>query len=156
LDQKKEMTTHNLINHFPVLFPIAGFIVLLIGVFTRNELVKRTAYFLFVISAFTAYASMATGEGAEDELHALKNSTINHEIHEHEERAELFVWFMYGLGGISLLAMLASWSKKSIEKYLLWSIWALVLTIGYLGYDTGRSGGHIVHDVALKKGSQTE
>jgi hypothetical protein len=63
---------------------------------------------------------------------------------------------MYGLGGISLLAMLASWSKKSIEKYLLWSIWALVLTIGYLGYDTGRSGGHIVHDVALKKGSQTE
>ncbi len=92
------MHLHNLINHLPLLFPFAGILVVLLGVYFKSELLKRVGYFLFVLSALGAFLSMNTGESAEEAIEDLYPKTTHHWIHEHEEKAELFALLMYGLG----------------------------------------------------------
>jgi len=99
------MHLHNLINHLPLLFPFAGIIVLLLGVYFKSELLKRVGYFLFVLAAIGAFLSMNTGEEAEEAIEGIYPKVTHHYAHEHEEKAELFALVMYGLGLLSLLAM---------------------------------------------------
>lgn len=139
------MHLHNLINHLPLLFPFAGILVVLLGVYFKSELLKRVGYFLFVLSALGAFLSMNTGESAEEAIEDLYPKTTHHWIHEHEEKAELFALLMYGLGLLSLLAMWASWAKNKFQKYLLWAIGAFLVAVLYLGYETGKSGGQVIH-----------
>ena len=87
------------------MFPFAGILVVLLGVYFKSELLKRVGYFLFVLSALGAFLSMNTGESAEEAIEDLYPKTTHHWIHEHEEKAELFALLMYGLGLLSLLAM---------------------------------------------------
>ncbi len=127
------------------MFPFAGILVVLLGVYFKSELLKRVGYFLFVLSALGAFLSMNTGESAEEAIEDLYPKTTHHWIHEHEEKAELFALLMYGLGLLSLLAMWASWSKNKFQKYLLWAIGAFLVAVLYLGYETGKSGGQVIH-----------
>ena len=127
------------------MFPFAGILVVLLGVYFKSELLKRIGYFLFVLSALGAFLSMNTGESAEEAIEDLYPKTTHHWIHEHEEKAELFALLMYGLGLLSLLAMWASWVKNKFQKYLLWAIGAFLVAVLYLGYETGKSGGQVIH-----------
>ena len=127
------------------MFPFAGILVVLLGVYFKSELLKRVGYFLFVLAALGAFLSMNTGEGAEEAIEDLYPKNTHHWIHEHEEKAELFALLMYGLGLLSLLAMWASWAKNKFQKYLLWAIGASLVAVLYLGYETGKSGGQVIH-----------
>ncbi len=127
------------------MFPFAGILVVLLGVYFKSELLKRVGYFLFVLAALGAFLSMNTGEGAEEAIEDLYPKNTHHWIHEHEEKAELFALLMYGLGLLSLLAMWASWAKNKFQKYLLWAIGAFLVAVLYLGYETGKSGGQVIH-----------
>lgn len=60
------MHLHNIVNHLPILFPFAGIIILLLGIYFKSELLKRVGYFFFVLSAVAAFISMNTGENAEE------------------------------------------------------------------------------------------
>ena len=42
---------HLVVNHLPIIIPIAGLAVLASGFILKSEVVKRVAYFLFVIAA---------------------------------------------------------------------------------------------------------
>ena len=57
---------HMVVNHFPIIGIILGFIVLVGGIVLKNKTIQNTAYFLFIIGAIATLASMATGEGAEE------------------------------------------------------------------------------------------
>ena len=127
------------------MFPFAVILVVLLVVYFKSELLKRVGYFLFVLSALGAFLSMNTGESAEEAIEDLYPKTTHHWIHEHEEKAELFALLMYGLGLLSLLAMWASWAKNKFQKYLLWAIGAFLVAVLYLGYETGKSGGQVIH-----------
>ncbi len=127
------------------MFPFAGILVVLLGVYFKSELLKRVGYFLFVLAALGAFLSMNTGEGAEEAIEDLYPKNTHHWTHEHEEKAELFALLMYGLGLLSLLAMWASWAKNKFQKYLLWAIGAFLVAVLYLGYEPGKSGGQVIH-----------
>jgi uncharacterized membrane protein len=127
------------------MFPFAGILVVLLGVYFKSELLKRVGYFLFVLAALGAFLSMNTGERAEEAIEDLYPKTTHHWIHEHEEKAELFALLMYGMGLLSLLAMWTSWAKNKFQKYLLWAIGAFLVAVLYLGYETGKSGGQVIH-----------
>jgi uncharacterized membrane protein YiaA len=122
------------------MFPFAGILVVLLGVYFKSELLKRVGYFLFVLSALGAFLSMNTGESAEEAIEDLYPKTTHHWIHEHEEKAELFALLMYGLGLLSLLAMWASWAKNKFQKYLLWAIGAFLVAVYTLDMKPGKAG----------------
>ena len=79
---------HLVVNHLPIIFPIVGVIVMITGLISKSEAVKRTAFMIFVFGALAAIAAMNTGEGAEELVEDMP--TIGKKIiHEHEEIAEI-------------------------------------------------------------------
>ena len=135
---------HLVVNHLPIIFPIAGLIVLAIGIGFKAEMVKRTSYFLFTIGAVSAAVAMNSGEGAEEIVEEL-NGVSHKLIHNHEENAESMAVLSYLLGLTSLLALWASWKGKSFSKLLSYVVAVLSLVTIFLGKQTGTSGGEIRH-----------
>jgi hypothetical protein len=43
---------HLVFNHFPIIVPIVGMIILIVGFFSNSDVVKRTALGVFVLGAF--------------------------------------------------------------------------------------------------------
>jgi uncharacterized membrane protein len=135
---------HLVVNHLPIIFPIAGLIVLAIGIGFKAEMVKRTSYFLFTIGAVSAAVAMNSGEGAEEIVEEL-NGVSHKLIHNHEENAESMAVLSYLLGLTSLLALWASWKGKSFSKLLSYLVAVFSLITIFLGQQTGTSGGEIRH-----------
>ena len=145
---------HLVVNHLPIIFPIAGLIVLAIGIGFKVEMVKRTAYFLFTIGAVSAAMAMNSGEGAEEIVEEL-NGVSHNLIHEHEEKAETMAILSYLLGLASVLALWASWKGKSFSKIASFVVLALSLATILMGKQTGTSGGEIRH-TEIRSGYQME
>ena len=98
---------HLVVNHWPIIFPVVGVIVLLIGIFTKSEVSKRNAYIIFILGALSSVLAMATGEGAEEAVENLPG-VAESLIKTHEEAAELFAGLSYVLGGAALLSLVSS------------------------------------------------
>jgi uncharacterized membrane protein len=142
---------HLVVNHLPIIIPMAALIVLILGLIIKSEVVKRTAYFLFVVGAICTMPAFASGEGAEEMVENLPGVT-EQLIHEHEEKAEAFALFNYALGLISIVAVWASWKQKSFAKWLSILILAMALVVIFKGREVGTSGGEIRHTEIRKGG----
>lgn len=135
---------HLVVNHLPIIFPIVGIILLLIGIFTKSEVTKRNAYIIFILGAIASILAMATGENAEDAIEKLQGVSKDL-IHTHEEAAELFAGFSYVLGGFSLIALFSSWKNYSISKFAPYVVGLLAIGTLFFAQKTGTSGGEIRH-----------
>jgi len=133
---------HLLVNHLPIIIPIAGLLILILGFVFHSEVIKRTAYFLFIVAAVTTAAASATGESAAEAIKHMPGIDENM-IHAHEEQSEIFAVLNYLLGALSLVALLTSW--YSIAKWLSWVVAALSLAVLFYAQQTGSSGGVIRH-----------
>lgn len=135
---------HLLVNHFPIIVTFLGFGILIVGMFLKNNSVKNTAYFLFVVAALFALASMATGEGAEELVEDMPNigKAI---IHEHEELAEKLALVLYATGLFSLLSLYTSIKKNKFANKLSIVTLILALAASILAIGVGNSGGEIRH-----------
>ncbi|ESU27201.1 hypothetical protein FLJC2902T_21750 [Flavobacterium limnosediminis JC2902] len=135
---------HMLVNHFPIIGTIFGLGILIAGVFFKNDAIKNTAYILFVVAAIFGFASMNTGEGAE-EL-AEKLPSVTHEIiHEHEEIAEKLALVLYALGAVSLLGLFLN-IKKHAKANMITYLAIVIAAVGvFLAQKTGTTGGEIRH-----------
>lgn len=139
-----EAHLHLVVNHFPIIFPVVGILILVVGLISKSEAVKRTAYMIFIIGALAAIAAMVTGEDAEEIVEKI-NGVGESFIETHEEDAELFSILNYILGGISLIGLWASFKQKK-SSYIL-NIVTLVFAavVLFFGSQTGTSGGEIRH-----------
>lgn len=145
---------HLVVNHLPIIFPIVGVIVLVTGLISKSEAVKRTAYLVFIIGALSAIAAMNTGEGAEDLVEKISGVSENY-IEEHEESAETFALLSYFLGGLSLLGLWASFKKKAFSNITAIGTLIFALVILFFGKETGTTGGEIRHtEIRSEKSSQ--
>jgi len=135
---------HLVFNHFPIIVPIVGMLILIVGFFVDSDVVKRTAFGVFIFGAIMTFPAMFTGEGAEEVAEKLPG--ITHDIiHEHEEKAEVFAILSYILGLLSIGALWASLKQKSFANILSIVVLLLGLVGFYLGRQVGTSGGEIRH-----------
>ena len=135
---------HLVVNHLPIIFPIVGVIVMITGLISKSEAVKRTAYTIFIIGSVTAFAAMSTGEGAEEVAKNISGVTENY-IETHEETAETFALLSYILGGISIFGLWASFKQKTFSRIISIATLAFAFVILYFGKQTGTTGGEIRH-----------
>lgn len=135
---------HLVVNHLPLIFPLVGAIVLVTGILTRSEPIKRTGYLVFILGSVSTVLAMSSGEGAEEVVEEIKGVSQNF-IHEHEEKAELFALLSYGLGLISLLSLWFSWKQKRLSKPASLIVLAFSFVVLFFGKQTGTSGGEIRH-----------
>ena len=135
---------HLVVNHLPIIFPIVGIIILLVSFYTKNEVVKRTSFFVFVLGALASVVAMATGEGAEEAVEHLPGVTENL-MHTHEEAAELFAGLSYVLGAISLAGIYTSWKNLSFSKIISLVVAGLAIITLFFAQQAGNTGGQIRH-----------
>ncbi len=135
---------HLVVNHLPIIFPLVGFIVLLTGLISKSEAVKRTAFLIFIIGAITSIFAMNSGEGAEEVIEKM-NGISKDFIHTHEEAAETFALATYLLGAISLLGIWASFRQKKYANIVSIVILVFTLVTLFFGRQTGTTGGEIRH-----------
>ena len=135
---------HLVVNHLPIIFPIVGIIILLIGVFTKSEISKRNAYIIFILGAIASVAAMATGEGAEEGVEHLAGVSENL-IKTHEEAAEIFAVLSYVLGAVSLVALVSSLKNFKLSKFAPAAVGLLAVASLYFAQEAGRTGGEIRH-----------
>jgi uncharacterized membrane protein len=135
---------HLVVNHLPIIFPIVGIIVMITGLISKSEAVKRTAFMLFIFGALTAIAAMSTGEGAEEVVEKISGVTENY-IESHEETAETFAILAYILGGISLLGLWASFKQKSFSSIISIGTLIFAFVVLFFAQQTGTTGGEIRH-----------
>ena len=69
---------HLVVNHLPIIFPIVGVIVMITGLISKSEAVKRTAFMIFILGALASIAAMTTGEGAEEIVEKINGVTENY------------------------------------------------------------------------------
>ncbi|NUM49750.1 MAG: hypothetical protein HUU48_01425 [Flavobacteriales bacterium] len=135
---------HLVVNHLPIIFPMAGAIVMITGLIFKSDAVKRTAFFLFIIGSLSSIAAMTSGEGAEEVVENISGVTENY-IESHEESAELFSILTYLLGGLSLFGLWASIKQKNFSTFVNMGILIFVFVVIYFGKETGTTGGEIRH-----------
>lgn len=135
---------HLLINHLPIFFPVAGLLILITGIFLKNETIKRTAYGLFAIGAIGAFVASSSGEGAEEAIEHIQGVSRKL-IHKHEESSEIFSLLSYLFGAISLVAIWVSFKQKSIANVLSILIFVFGLVVLFFAKETGTTGGEIMH-----------
>ena len=135
---------HLVVNHLPIIFPIAGVIVMIIGLISKSDAVKRTAFMIFILSALTAIAAITTGEGAEEVAEKINGVTENY-IKNHEETAETFALLCYILGGISLMGIWASFKQKKLYSIISIGSLAFAFVVLFFAKQTGTTGGEIRH-----------
>jgi len=139
-----ELHLHLVVNHLPIIFPVLGIIILLIGIFSKSEVTKRNAYIIFVLGAITSIAAMGTGEAAENSATKIAGLSENL-IKKHEEVSEIFAALTYVLGAISLVALIASFRNSVISKYTPFLVLILAVICLFFAQKVGTTGGEIKH-----------
>lgn len=135
---------HMVVNHFPIIGAIFGLGILITGIVLKNNVIKNVAYVLFCISAIFGFASMFTGEGAEEIAENLPSVT-DQIIHEHEEMAEKLALVLYILAGISLLGLYLNFKKHAKANLISYLALVSALVAVFLGKQTGTTGGEVRH-----------
>lgn len=135
---------HLMVNHLPLIFPIAGVIIMLTGFISKSEAVKRTASMIFILGALAAIAAMTTGEGAEETVEKISGVSESY-IETHEETAEIFALLSYILGSISLFGLWASFKQKKFASIVSIGTLAFGFAVLFFAKQTGTTGGEIRH-----------
>ena len=135
---------HLVVNHLPIIFPIVALIVMITGLISKSEAVKRTAFMIFVFGSLAVIAAMNTGEGAEEVVKKINGVTENY-IENHEETAETFAILSYMLGGISLFGLWASFKQKTFSSIISISTLIFAFVVLFFTKQTGTTGGEIRH-----------
>jgi uncharacterized membrane protein len=145
---------HMVVNHFPIIGTILGLGILVAGMILKNNSVKNTAYFLFIVAAVFAAFSMGTGEGAEELVEDMP-SVGKKIIHEHEEIAEKFAVVMYVLGFCSLLGIYFDYKNHVKAKLVAAIVLIIAIVAVTLASFVGTSGGEIRHTEIRENTVQT-
>jgi uncharacterized membrane protein len=139
-----EFHQHLIINHFPIVGTILAALVLFVGLLMRNDLVKRVAFGLFILSAILSLPANKTGEDAE---HAIENSAgIDKSLVEnHEDMAGFGFWSAIITGLLSVLAFYLSYKENDLRGVLAFVVLIASFAAIYFMWQTGLSGGKIRH-----------
>lgn len=135
---------HLIFNHFPIVIPIIGFLVMLVGFAIRSELLKRTALGLFILGALFTLPAFGTGEDAEELIENLPGIEEKY-IESHEEAAEIFAYLSYGLGVFSLIGFWANWRQKPLANSISVAVFLLAVVVLFFAKEAGTTGGEIRH-----------
>lgn len=139
---------HLILNHFPIVGLFFGLAILGAGIAMKQELLRKTAYVIFIFVALINIPVFLSGEEAEDIVEAMG---ISHDlIHEHEEIAEMAIWLVNALGLLALAALWMTVKKKPLANAL--AFLTLLFSIGVLAVmgKVGATGGEIRHEEIRK------
>lgn len=137
---------HLMLNHFPVIGTLTGFLILLASFLFRNKTLLNTGLIIFVVAALLTIPAYLTGEGAEEVLENVAGLNAEQAVELHEEAAEPAMIAMQVLGALSLISLILAWmSKKNTVKILNPLICFFGLIVFAMMARVANMGGEIRH-----------
>lgn len=135
---------HLVLNHLPIILPLIGLFIMIGGLVFRSEIVKRTAFLVFILGAILAIPTVLSGGNAEEILEMISDVDEKY-IKTHEELAEKFAILCYVMGGISIVGLWLNYYKKPFATMVCYvTIFVCAITL-YYGKYTATTGGEIRH-----------
>lgn len=135
---------HILLNHFPVMGCLFGFVFLLTSSWSKNKTLKLSALVIFVVTGLLTIPTFLTGEPAEGVVENLAHVS-KQLIYDHEEFAEKAIWFVYVTALLSALQLFFIWKNKKIPAWIDTILYVFVIfSLLSMGW-TNKLGGKISH-----------
>ncbi|MBM4174349.1 MAG: hypothetical protein FJ212_08375 [Ignavibacteria bacterium] len=141
---------HLLVNHLPIILPMIAVIARIVAFFMDSDALKRFAMIILILSGICAFASMQSGERAEEMIESTVFFSETH-IEAHEEAAETFAIFSYVIAVMAIVSLWADFKKKSFAVILTEITLGLCIVSFYFAQKTGTTGGEIRHE-EIRKG----
>ncbi|WP_439482333.1 hypothetical protein [Cyclobacterium plantarum] len=141
---------HLVLNHFPIIVPIIGVLIMITALIIKSEMLKKVAFGLFFLGALFTLPAFGTGEDAEEIIENLPGIEEKF-IENHEEAAETFAYFSYGLGILSILGFWANWKENSFSNLLSFVVLLFAFVLLFFAKEVGTTGGEIRHP-EIRKG----
>ena len=135
---------HLLLNHIPILWTIFALLLLLYGMWKRNEDMERASLGAFVITALITIPVYLTGDGAAEIIHNLPGVSIEL-IRQHDSAASLTIVAIELLGAASLLSLWLLRRAAALKSWMMIAVLVLALISTGLAVWTGGLGGQIRH-----------
>lgn len=135
---------HLTLTHFPIIGTFLAVGILLYGIISKNEGVKKVAFAIFIAMAILTIPVFLTGEEAEESVEHLAG--VSHDlIEEHEEIAEKAIWLMGLLAALAILSFYTM-SKKLKSSTLFAKITLFISILTFVMFAiVGNHGGEIRH-----------
>lgn len=133
---------HMLVNHIPIIVPVVGLLIVIVGMVAKQENIKRTGLVVFIASGLTIYVANLTGEPAEHKVKQIPGIS-KHQIHEHEEASELMLNLMSGALLLALLNLFRIPKSPIVQKWVLVALLVVGVATMVQGVITGHQGGLI-------------
>ncbi len=135
---------HLMINHFPVIGVLVGFLLFAYALVRKSEEVKAVSLGVFVLIALMTIPVFLTGEGAEDVVKHIPGVTETY-IGRHEEIAELSLILMEVLGVLALTGLVLLKLRGFMPKIIVILVLVMSLIVATAVGITANLGGQIRH-----------
>lgn len=136
---------HLLLNHFPIIGTLIGFVLLIIAFIRKSSQLKMASAYIIAVMTILSLPLPSTGEAAEEVVENLPgiSETV---IKAHEEAADLAMWVMAAAGLAALISIVMGHLKKPVVN----SVMIITLILSALAFGamarTGYLGGKIRHN----------
>lgn len=135
---------HLLINHLPVFGSMLGSLVLVHGLWTKNNQTKIAAYNVLILSSVGALIAYLTGEAAEETVENIQGVAKNM-IDAHEDMANFAFASFIGLGILSIAGIFFTLRKSAVTRSIaLFTLLVSLISFGLVA-KTAYDGGQIRH-----------
>lgn len=136
---------HVVLNHIPLIGMGIGAALLAAAMLRRSDDIRAAALIVIALSGILGWPVAESGEGAEDQIQSVLDSTGHEWFETHEHRAEKALPAVYLTAALAVLALIATKKRPSLAPRL--SLLCLVSTLAslsLLGW-TAKAGGQIRH-----------
>jgi len=129
---------------------------MLIGIFSKFEILKRVAYGLFIFTALISIPTNLSGEEAEEIVADIQG--IDHDLlEEHEEAANFGLWAAIIVGIVSVVGLILSLKNNDLKGVISFIVFAGSLLAIFYMWQVGLSGGKIRHpEININADTQNE
>jgi uncharacterized membrane protein len=135
---------HLLLNHFPIVGTMIGSLLLVWGIYSKQNNIKTIAAILLAVMAIAAIPVYLTGEPAEEAVENLPGVSETF-LGMHEDAANIAIWLMEITGIFSLVAIFLQMkqSNKASGLFMLVAVFSMISFAAMAR--TGYYGGKIRH-----------
>jgi uncharacterized membrane protein len=146
---------HLVLNHFPVLGVLFGTLLLAVGLWRRNDTIRRTSLVVLLLTGVAAGAVYLTGEPAEELIQDTAGVSESR-IERHEDAAAVATTGAALLGVAALVLLWRSRRTGSMPSTLLLATFGLAVLTTVLMAWTANLGGKIRHSEITTGVTSTE
>ena len=134
---------HLALTHVPVVLSIVGFVVMIVALLKKNDMLTKTALYFLLFAGVSAVPVFFTGEGAEETIEHLPGVSEN-VIEKHEALAKVAFGLVVAAAIVSLIGLLF-YRQAAIRRAIRPLVLILAFATSVIMVVTAHFGGQVRH-----------